>query len=322
MIDSDPKREALAQDLVGSKFSESLESPDLVIFSLPTSYLPMVIEREFRLNAKATFMDIGSIKTKPLQDIRAFEGLAAQFCGTHPMAGREVGGPESARADLFEGRPWIYCPDGESSSTVISTVEELIAMMGASPIRMDAQSHDAAVALISHLPQLSASALASQLVGAPEEWLALAGQGLKDSTRIADSDPTLWSEIITLNREHIRPLLQKLTDDLHSLLEHFDDEYEVKKTIENGRRGRAQIPGKHGGKNRDYFYLPIVIEDKPGQLALLFQECADAGVNVEDLAIEHSPGQFTGLISLALSKADSEKLAEHLSSRGWKVHGL
>ena len=66
--------------------------------------------------------------------------------------------------------------------------------------------------------------------------------------------------------------------------------------------------------------MPIVIEDKPGQLASLFDECASALVNVEDLTIEHSPGQFTGLITLALSASDAEKLTEHLKSRGWSVH--
>jgi prephenate dehydrogenase len=90
--------------------------------------------------------------------------------------------------------------------------------------------------------------------------------------------------------------------------------------IAAGQKGRARIPGKHGGKAREYTYLPIVIEDKPGQLAALFDECADASVNVEDLTIEHSPGQFTGLITLALSEADAQKLTEHLKINGWSVH--
>ena len=96
----------------------------------------------------------------------------------------------------------------------------------------------------------------------------------------------------------------------------------VEKSFNRGNAGRAAIPGKHGGRSRDYFYLPVVIEDKPGQLALLFQECSEAEVNIEDLSIEHSPGQFTGLITLAISQANNEKLTEHLRSRGWKVHGL
>ena len=208
-----------------------------------------------------------------------------------------------------------------SASATVETVRELITLLGATPVLMSANDHDAAVAVISHLPQISSSLLAAQLSNFPKEWLALAGQGLKDSTRIAGSDPLLWKEILSLNREKIRPLLQKLSDDLQILLRDFDNDEAIETLLENGRTGREKIPGKHGGRNRDYYYLPIVIDDKPGQLARLFQECADAGVNVEDLTIEHSPGQFTGLISLALSEKDSHILSQHLSSRGWKVHG-
>ena len=80
------------------------------------------------------------------------------------------------------------------------------------------------------------------------------------------------------------------------------------------------IPGKHGGVARNYTFLPVVIEDKPGQLAALFDECAAAQVNVEDLSIEHSPEQYTGLITLALSQSDAVKLYEHLLEQGWRAH--
>ena len=94
----------------------------------------------------------------------------------------------------------------------------------------------------------------------------------------------------------------------------------VEEFIQSGNRGRAMIPGKHGGTARNYTYLPVVIEDKPGQLAALFDECAAAQVNVEDLAIEHSPEQYTGLITLALSASDAAKLYEHLIKAGWSAH--
>ena len=319
MVDSDNKRAALAQDLVGAAIPGPVE---LVVFALPTSYLKTVMGDEFLLNPQAVFIDVGSVKTKPLDEVTAIPGLSSRFCGTHPMAGREIGGPESARADLFDGRPWIYTPGDGADTDVELQVKKVIQNLGASPIRMAPAEHDAAVALISHLPQISATLLAAQLCGAPEEWLALSGQGLRDSTRIAASDPNLWKEIIGSNVEKIRPLLVKLSDDLGALITNLDVNQFVEKTINRGNIGRGSIPGKHGGRNRDYSYLPIVIEDKPGQLARLFQECASAEVNVEDLSIEHSPGQFTGLITLALSWTDCEKLSAHLKSRGWKVHDL
>lgn len=320
MVDADQKRELLAQDLVGS--AGEMGAIDLVVLALPTSALNSVIAGEYELNPRSSFIDVGSVKTKPQLDINAVSGLASRFCGTHPMAGREFGGPESARADLFEGRAWIYSPAQGCDEEVVAATLQLINLLGAIPVRMRAADHDAAVALISHLPQISASLLAAQLINGPEEWLALAGQGLRDSTRIAASDPQLWSEIIGLNRAEILPLLEGLASDLNALINNLNTNEFVDKALKRGNLGRSSIPGKHGGRNRDYFYLPIVIEDKPGQLALLFQECSDAGVNIEDLSIEHSPGQFTGLITLAISQSDSEALTDHLRHRGWKVHGL
>jgi len=317
MVDSDPRRANLAQDLVG-EFNDG--DADLVIFALPSSKLGGVISEEFRSNPKATFIDIGSTKAKPLAEIERIPGMAQRFCGTHPMAGREIGGPEAARADLFVGRPWIYTPTPATDSDVIEMVLALIDRLGASAIEMTASEHDSAVALLSHLPQISASLLAKQLKNAPENWLALAGQGVRDSTRIAASDPHLWQEIIGINRQQILPLLTKLKSALETLIAQIGDDEAVAAFIAQGQEGRARIPGKHGGIQRDYSYLPIVIEDKPGQLSRLFQECGEANVNIEDLSIEHSPGQFTGLITLALSKNDAERLAVHLESRGWNVH--
>ena len=317
IVDSDSRRAALAQDLIGRSEDERV---DLVILALPTSQISVVIEKEFLLNPQAIFMDVGSVKTKPLDEIKTFPGVYPRFCGTHPMAGREIGGPEAARSDLFTGRPWIYTPGPNCGPDVIEGVLALINLLGAIPIRMSAEEHDSAVALVSHLPQISASLLADQLNLAPEQWLALAGQGLRDSTRIAASDPQLWGEIIDLNRERIRPLLIKMSNDLTDLIEKFDDLHKVETFIANGRLGQELIPGKHGGRPRNYTFLPIVIEDKPGQLASLFRECELAGVNIEDLSIEHSPRQFTGLVTLALSESDCEKLANHLGEKGWNVH--
>jgi prephenate dehydrogenase len=235
------------------------------------------------------------------------------------MAGREVGGAESARADLFQGRPWIFDSVGVDED-VLLLASELIELLGAHQIDLDSAEHDKAVALVSHLPQLISSMLAKQLNGGDESWLNLAGAGLRDSTRIASSDSKLWKEIISANYQALTPLLVSFAEDLAHLIATISDENSIEKFITDGRRGRDRIPGKHGGKAREYTYLPIVIEDKPGQLASLFNECASALVNVEDLMIEHSPGQFTGLITLALSADDAEKLTDHLKSRGWSVH--
>jgi prephenate dehydrogenase len=316
MSDIDFYSEKLAQDLVKSGSSEI---PDLILLATPISSIRPILEGEKTAPVKFGFMDISSVKTKVKVEVKASGISLANFLPTHPMAGREVGGAESARADLFQGRPWIVDPEGVENE-LLSAGMELIQILGAHPVEMKSTEHDQAVALVSHLPQMVASLLAGQLNDARSDWLELAGAGLRDTVRIAGSDPKLWREIISSNSEAIKPLLEKLIADSSALLTDLRSEELIAQVISRGNEGNAKIPGKHGGKAREYTYLPIVIEDKPGQLAALFNECAVAQVNVEDLSIEHSPGQFTGLITLALSESDCRKLSDHLRSKGWSVH--
>jgi len=317
MVDSDPSAQALAMDLTGGVV---VVDPDLVIFALPTSSLAQVIKSEIKLNPQSTFMDVGSVKNKVVLQVKTFSGLSTRFLPTHPMAGREIGGAGSARADLFQGRSWILTPEPDCAPESKNLVLELIALLGATPIELSALDHDAAVAKISHLPQIAASLVAKQLSGTPAEWMELAGQGLRDTTRIAGSDEKLWKEIIYSNRAEISELLISLQNDLTQMIKSLDDPAKIAGLIAAGRDGKAMIPGKHGGKAREYSYLPIVIDDKPGQLAAIFNECAAMQVNVEDLNIEHSPGQLSALITLSLSAIGAEKLSAHLTSIGWNVH--
>lgn len=318
-VDVDAKAELLANDLVKSGKSEN---PDLVIIATPPSAFKSAIEREATLNPKAILMDIGSVKTKPIVEVSTLEGLAYRFCGTHPMAGREVSGAVSARADLFLDRAWVITPTSETSAEAKAMALEVIAACGAQPVEMSAQDHDQRVAMISHLPQTISSLLAAQLSNSNPEALSLAGGGLRDTVRIAGSDPKLWGEILAANEAALLPLLISLQSDLSDLISAASGPAKWEALVAAGRAGKSAIPGKHGGKSREYSYLPIVIDDRPGQLGSLFNACAKADVNIEDLALEHSPGQLTAVITLAIAPEDIERLSEFLTKDGWNVHSV
>ena len=317
MIDVDSRGQALARDLTGAT---SVSDPELIILATPLRALSQVINEQYELNPNSTFMDVSSVKVEPLEKVKVSALPLRQFVGTHPMAGREVGGAESARADLFLSRSWIITPDAQSDPEAVAKVKWLIQLLGATCVELDAFSHDAAVARVSHLPQITATLLAGSLHGVAPEWLDLAGAGLRDTTRIAASDENLWKEIISSNSQEIKTLLTNLHNELGAIIEAVGDQEKIAAFMLKGRDGRNLIPGKHGGKAREYTYLPIVIDDKPGQLGAIFNECAAMSVNVEDLVIEHSPGQLNALITLALSADDAVKLSNHLSSIGWNVH--
>ena len=318
-VDVDANAELLANDLVKSG---NFENPDLIIIATPPSAFKLAIEREETLNPQAILMDIGSVKTKPLLEVSTIEGLLSRFCGTHPMAGREVSGAVSARADLFLDRAWIITPTPETSAAAKAMVLEVIAACGAQPVEMSAKDHDERVALISHLPQTISSLLAAQLSNSSPEALTLAGGGLRDTVRIAGSDPKLWGEILAANEAALLPLLISLQSDLSALISAASGPAKWESLVAAGRAGKSSIPGKHGGKSREYSYLPIVIDDRPGQLGSLFNACAKADVNIEDLALEHSPGQLTAVITLAIAPEDIGRLSEFLTKDGWNVHSV
>ena len=165
MRDIDPRAQLLARDLVKS---QDLNDPELTIFAIPSSSLGETLNSEFFINPGSKFIDIGSVKTKPLLDVSKSEIPSENFLATHPMAGREVGGAESARADLFQSRTWVYIPNDLEGKPVDSELLAyglwLITALGAVPVAMQAVEHDRAVALISHLPQAVASLLAGQLL--------------------------------------------------------------------------------------------------------------------------------------------------------------
>ena len=322
MADSREESRALSQALVdpGRTF-EINHHFDLVILAVPPSSFKSVLDIEVPLNPTSTFVDIMSIKTKPQQEVDAFPGLSQRYVGTHPMAGREVAGAQSARGDLFVGRPWIMCASRASSKDSLDTAKEMIELCGGVVVEMAADEHDQAMALVSHAPQVLASVVAGQLLAGKPQWLPLIGQGFKDLTRIADSDSTLWKEILSENSANVRTVIKDIRAELEVLETSLADSHVAEKVIEKGNSGRKLIPGKHGSSSRTYIYLHVVIDDKAGQLAAIFNDCASAEVNIEDVSIEHTPGQNTGLVTLSiLDAAKAKYLEDFLISSGWKVH--
>ena len=323
VADTNKRNQALAQDLLANSEARP-EFFDLIVIATPISEIVKVISNLKEFNENSIVIDIGGLKSKLLLEVEKFPDLAKVYISAHPMAGREISGPESARSDLFEGRAWLVVPTALSSELVISRAMEIGKILGAASYRLTAEEHDSIIASISHMPQILSSLMGSLIEDESQVNLYFAGQGLRDVSRLAQSDSSMWSGLLINNREQVIRRIKNsilLLTSLRDALER-EDIKAVKAFLERGRSGREKIPGKHGGKNRDYSYLPIVIDDKPGQLAKIFDECAICDVNVEDLSIEHSPNQATGLITLALSNNDAEKLKQHMQNKGWRAQEI
>ncbi len=319
LLDISDRKRKLANDLVPD--AKKLDQVELVIVATPPGASFQAILEAHEINPQALVIDVGSVKSKLQHEVEDFPELSKRFIGTHPIAGRERSGAESARSDLFAERAWIVIPSSDVDVGDVEKVFTLIKELGAHPYLMTNSAHDNLFAKISHLPQVISVALASSISDLGED-LALAGQGLRDMLRISASDGELWSEILLNNQDEIVEAIEDFKDILESLTEAIEDNDSSKiiEIFDDVRNVSKRVSAKHGMKPRDYTYLNVVIEDKPGQLGALFNECSEISVNVEDLNIEHSPNQATGLIRLALSEKDSKALEEHLVAKGWKVH--
>lgn len=300
--------------------------PDLVIVCVPPDLTASVVLEQLKIHPRAIVTDVASVKSKVSQEVASeLPDQASRYIGSHPMAGREKGGPSAARADLFFARPWIITPTPESSQQSIELIRDVALRLGALPIELTPTAHDEAVALVSHLPQLVASLLANRLNLGSSEQLGLAGQGLRDTSRIAASDPQLWVQIVSQNAEAIAPLISQLQDDLKVLgesISNIDQPGSLAKIhgmLQGGNSGVARIPGKHGGTSTNYQVVTVVIEDAPGALASLLTFIGEIGVNLEDLNLEHSPGAPIGLVELQVLPEVSSRLSEQLVANGWRL---
>ncbi|MBO0833824.1 MAG: prephenate dehydrogenase, partial [Actinobacteria bacterium] len=275
------------------------------------------------------YTDVASVKQLPLAAARDLGCDLASYVPGHPLSGRERSGPAAARADLFTGRPWVLCPQAGNVRDAVDLVTGLALACGAQPVTVSVAEHDQWVALVSHAPHAVAVAMASQLEHAPATALALAGQGLRDVTRIAAPGSGMWLQILAANAGPAGAVLRNIAAELAQAADALQtlaagDESAAKQLadlLERGSAGVARIPGKHGGPSREFAPVQVVIPDRPGELARLLAAAGQAGVNVEDISIEHSPGLPVGVAELWVRPAAGPTLAAALAAGGWPVAG-
>ena len=321
---SDASRSAvsLAVDYGAGRVAGPGDAPSLVVVAVPPDATAEVTAAELAAHPDAIVTDLASVKSGILLELQSMGADLSRYVGSHPMAGRERAGAVASRADLFIGRPWVIAAP-EESGTAWRLVEALALDLGAAPIRMDALAHDEAVAVISHVPQLVASILAKRLVGASDQAVSLAGPGVRDTTRIAASDPALWVQILGANAGAVVTLLEAYRADLDVAIAALSDQAApgarraIADLIASGGAGVARIPGKHG-TSKQFASITVLIDDRPGELARLLTEIGALGVNMEDLRLEHSPGAQVGIAEISVLPEVEARLVEDLAAAGWR----
>jgi prephenate dehydrogenase len=320
--DVQPAAVSLAEDIgAGQAWTEDVQV-DHAILAVPSEFLAGTLQRLQKKDVSATYSDTASVKAKPVVEAEALDCDMTTWCPAHPVAGRERGGGASAQSDLFLDRPWVLCPTEATSPVALATAVGVAELCGAIPSRLPVDDHDRVLAVISHLPQILGSALASVAGGLPPDELALAGTGLRDSIRLAGSDPQLWRQIIGHNDVEVAVAIRALVAELQGVLrpDGSVDLDRMTGLLERGRSVRQELPEKSGVAAVSWDWVVVVVGDRAGELARLFSEVSAAGVNVEDIRVEHTRGQSSGLVQLATLPGVGPTLLAVLHERSWSAY--
>jgi prephenate dehydrogenase len=333
LADRDPASARLAADIgagtvVGADFGGLTERADLLVVAVPPAAAAPALAAAQAAGAARWYTDVASVKGAVLAHARELGCDRSTFVPGHPLSGRERTGPAAARADLFLGRPWVLCPEAGTAPEALTAAAALVRCCQAQEVQLTAVEHDRYVALVSHAPHVVAAAMAARLADAAGPALMLSGQGIRDVTRIAAGDSRMWAQILAANSGPVAEVLAAVAADLAAAAEALREAAAdsagpglkaVTGLLDEGSAGVARIPGKHSKPRRDDMVVQVVIPDVPGELARLFRAAGDAGVNIEDIGIEHSPGLPVGVAELVVRPEAVARLTQALAASGWPV---
>ncbi len=327
LSDVDDANLAIAIEQGAGRVAAATDRPVLVLVAVPPRHAPAVLAEASKSHPDATITDVTSVKERVLLEAVSLGADPVRLVGGHPMAGREVSGAAGARADLLDDRLWVVTPLPQSAIDHVRRVHRLVSACGAFPVEMGLADHDAAVALVSHAPQVLSSVLAGRLATSDAEHVRIAGQGLRDMTRIAASNVPMWSDILAANAGPVADVLDGIIAELRTTADALRAEAaagapvrpEVRRMLEDGVLGQRLIPGKHGAAPSPFREVAVMLADRPGELGRLFGAAADAGINLEDVRIEHVLGRPSGLVGISVRPDVGEDLIFALTERGFDV---
>jgi prephenate dehydrogenase len=316
----DPDRELLeralelgAIDRVGESVAAAVEGAELVFCAAPVAALPgLAAEALDAAGEDCAVTDVGSVK----RDVIAALGSESRFVGGHPLAGAETSGVENARADLFEGARWYLTPTQKTGGLLYDRLQRAISDLGARPQAIEAETHDRLMATISHLPHVLANVLVTQAATAlseEAEHLPEVGPSFRDATRVAGSNPAIWGDIFSGNREAVAAEIDGVVARLSEaaeLLRSADRDAVSAWHAQAGRRRRELIETEIAGG--PLHELRVLVPNRPGIVAELALELGRAGVNIEDMALYPAADMTSGAISLYIAGDEEAERAEEL----------
>lgn len=287
----------------------------LVVVATPVDAIPDAVGAARKACANAVITDVGGVKGAILRAVND-----PRFVGGHPMAGSEQIGLEGANANLFDGAAWVLTPEATTSNAAFALVRDVATSLGADVLTLDSDQHDALVAVVSHVPHLTAASLVAVAADRSEEHqalLRLAAGGFRDMTRVAAGSPSIWPDVCAQNRKEIVATLDRLIEELgtfRSLVDAGDRDGIFE------RLGRSQVVRRNLPTRMDQdievVEVRVSIADRPGEVAAVAVLATDLGVNLRALQTIDAMESLGGVLVMEIAAEDADTFGEALVARG------
>ena len=284
-----------AFDVVGSD-----AGADITFVCTPVLSVADVAKAALHANPRAIVTDIGSVKGPVVAAVDH-----PRFVGGHPMAGSELEGIDGSTATMFQDRTWVLTPTERTDPDAYSRLHAVIASLGATVISIEPEAHDSLVAVVSHVPHLTAATLMDLAAGRAEEHttlLRLAAGGFRDMTRIAAGHSSIWLDICTQNRSAIVSVLDELIAGLGRMRSVVDtsDRESLRVVLDRARLARVNLPiGAPPVEQLAEVRVPI--PDRPGFIAEITTLASALGVNIYDIETTHSIEGDEGVLVMVVA---------------------
>ena len=289
---------------------------ELTVVAVPAGALEKEIRNALQ-QTKGMVTNTGSVKAMVARSIDN-----PRFVPGHPMAGSEQDGVDGADQQIFEGAVWVLTPTEGTDDLGLRRLQTVLSSMGCDVVTMTPERHDALVAIVSHVPHLTAASLMCladdrALDDAP--LLRLAAGGFRDMTRIAAGHPEIWLDICEQNSEAIVAVLDEFSDrisNVRSLVAEADRDG-LTTVLSQARRARTNLPSRYV-RPQDLIEIRIPIPDRKGQIANITMLAADCDVNIADIEVAHSTEGAEGVLVLVVARAEVQRFLAVLAGQGYK----
>jgi prephenate dehydrogenase len=301
-----------ALDRAGESVADAVMGADAVFAAVPVERLPATVAAALAAaGADCVVTDVGSTKRAVVAGTDD-----PRFVGGHPLAGAESAGVQHARADLFEGATWYLTPTSNTAGILYERLHRLLRGLGARPAAIDADTHDAILATVSHLPHVLANVLVAQAaeeLAAGGERLPATGPSFRDATRVAGASSSIWTGIYLSNADALADALERTIAGLQGVagaLAHGDAEWLTAWNEAAAGDRRRLLEAQLGGG--ELFELRTSVPNRPGVIAELALELGRGGVNIADMALYPAPDMSEGVVALWIAGDEAAQRAQEL----------